>query len=47
MNRRHGVLLGLLVAAAWLALFGDKTPHDPVNDKDFNFQKAMAAGVHN
>ena len=28
MNRRHGVLLGLLVAAAWLALFGDKTPHD-------------------
>lgn len=23
------------------------TCHDPVNDKDFNFQKAMAAGVHN
>ena len=28
MNRRHSILLLLLVAAAWLALFGDKTPVD-------------------
>lgn len=28
MNRRRSILWLLLVAAAWLALFGDKTPVD-------------------
>ncbi len=33
MTRRRLILLLLLAIAAWLALFGDKTPPDPANDK--------------